>query len=367
MWGRDPAAEGGGPPGVFRKQAVTIPDPPGPLGGGGIAPHPAPEKKGHRRCARRSAVREGGGMSISSRRTVHVVIVAAACAMVLAGCAGGAAAPVESAPPVASATTAPTATPPAEHTIAFGGDCDAVLRKDQRTSLFAVESTRLDAGPWRDVGNGTLGGVECTWRGVDWQSLGANIATMSVLSLPTSVIPLALRAEAEAGTCIQIYDGVSCTLGADVGGVWLVAQTTEWAEEGIDALPPAPLLRSVLDTVTANAAAAIRPVPLPRAAGWWSTEISCDDLGRRLGLADFLGPAYVSGWWEGDRSQGWTWRLLESTGVARTCSWFPDSTDPASADATYGLTTLQLSPGGAWAADAALAAGRPLLAGVAAG
>lgn len=294
-------------------------------------------------------------MSASAPRSVPVVIAAAACVLVLAGCARGAAAPVESASPVASATSTPTATPPAEHTIAFGGDCDAVLREEQRTSLFDAESTRVDADPGRDVGIGTLGGVECTWRGVDWRSLSADIATVSVLAFPTSEIPLDLRAEAEAGTCVQIYDAMSCTLGADVDGVWLVVQTVQAAAEGVDT--PAALLRSVLDAVTANAARAVRPVPLVRTAGWWSTEISCDDLGQRLGLADFLGTAYITGWWEGDPSLGWTWRLLESAGVSLTCMWYPDFTDSSSVDASYGLTTLQLSPGGAWAADAALAAG----------
>ncbi|AXA97453.1 hypothetical protein [Microbacterium sp. PM5] len=293
-------------------------------------------------------------MSVSAPRSVPVVIAAAACLLVLAGCARGAAAPVESASPVASATSTPTATPPEEHTIAFGGDCDAVLSEDQRASLFAVESTRVDADPGQDVGIGTLGGVECTWRGVDWQPLGADTAAVSVLAFPTSVIPQDLRAEAEAGTCIQIYDAMSCTLGADVGGVWLVVQAVQAAEEGVDT--PAALLRSVLDAVTANTAGAIRPVPLARTVGWWSTDISCEDLGQRLGLADYLGSTYVTGWWEGDPSQEWTWRLLESAGVSLTCMWFPDFSDP-SADPTYGLTSLQLSPGGAWAVDAALATG----------
>jgi len=294
-------------------------------------------------------------MRVSLHRSISVVVAVAACALVLAGCARDAAEPAESPSPASTSTPTPTPTPTAEHTIAFGGDCDAVLRPDQRRALFDVETVGYGADPGTDVGVGTLGGVDCGWHAVDGKPVAGDAYRASVLVFPTSVIPTDLQTEASEGHCIQMYDASTCTLGADVDGVWVVAQTVHDARADLEA--PTAFLQSVIDAVAANMAGAVRPVASTPTAGWWKVDVSCEELGRRLGLADFLGSAYITGWWEGNPSLQWTWRLLESAGVSRTCLWFPDFDDESSNGASYGLTSLELSPGGAWDAERTLGVG----------
>lgn len=272
----------------------------------------------------------------------------------IAGCAP--ATPSETPAPTASTvdptpTPTPSATP--EHTIAFGGDCSLVLSHDDVTGLVGVGTKPVQYDAARDVGIATLGGIQCGWRAAgDGDYFSDGMTALVVLALPTVAVSSELQREASTAACIRNYDSSECTLGADVDGVWVTAQVIQDGDE-----VPAALLQAMLDTVADRVPASIKPVGLARTADWWSTDDTCENLGERLGLADFLGEGYVTGWWEGDPSRQWSFRLLHEAGVSLVCRWHPDFDSSSSEGAVYGTTSLTASPGVGWNREAILGGG----------
>lgn len=289
-----------------------------------------------------------------SRRSL-VIAAAVAAALAFAGCASTA--PPGTATSTPSASTAqpsPTPTPTPEHTIAFGGDCSAVLSDDDLAAIVGVETRPREYVGTADVGLRTLGGIECAWQAAeDIGYLADGIYSLIVVVLPTASVSADLRAEASTAACIRIYDGATCTLGADVGGVWVAAQVDQFGNE-----PPTALLQSTLDTASAHVPGAIAPVALPATGQWWSLGATCEELGERLGLADFLGEGYVTGWWEGDPTLAWTYRVVRDAGATASCHWNPNYGSAAGDAAVYGLTSLTLSPGAGWDQERVLSRGQ---------
>lgn len=248
---------------------------------------------------------------------------------------------------------APSPTPSAsEHTIAFDGDCASVLSAEELAAIIGAQTPPTERGQRSANGIGTLGGLECSWIAPNGGYLLDEIYAISVVVLPTASISDALRVEASNANCITTYDSASCTLGADFDGVWVSASSVQVDDEA-----PTALLQKVLDAASAHVPGAIRPVPMPVTANWWPTTLACEELGQRLGLADFLGADFITGWWEGDPTKQWLFRVGRDAGVDTSCMWYPNSESGGWDTAQYGLTSLRLYPGAGWDREGLLGEG----------
>ncbi|GAA3037950.1 hypothetical protein [Microbacterium dextranolyticum] len=254
-----------------------------------------------------------------------------------------------STPPSASATPSPTA---AAWTVAFGGQCDAMLTPSQRDArvgpgaleqsvwlsqqladVAGAETTTAPPGP-----EATAGGLRCTWfEKTDSSRTGR---AWTVFALPRQVAAPTVTAALAEPACEWNYDTRVCRWGRTVGGLWVMVASSPM-EEGEQA--PVDVMSSLLDDVAANATAFPEPVPLaPTAPRWKITE--CTALGARMALEQVIGEGYWSGYWEGSRQPEDD--LFEHAGVQQFCQFGPG--DDAVTGGTYGLISVTLQPGGAW-------------------
>lgn len=240
------------------------------------------------------------------------------------------------------------------HTIAFGGECDNVLSLEQAESLLGGASTlsAVTSGP--SPGAGTLGGIDCRWDVEDQSSADTRPTSLEISVFADADVPSDLADEIADARCDPWYDATVCRLGRFVDGAWIMAATSWLPTE-----PDGALLDAAITAVSAHFGDYAAPVPLAAEDDWWSLA-SCDDLGERMGLRELLGEGYVTGWWEGNPGEQIEFRLTASQGVELICQWFPDYSGAAAADATAGIITVTVWPGGGWDAERLLAGGSPL-------
>lgn len=240
------------------------------------------------------------------------------------------------------------------HTIAFGGECDNVLSLDQVEVLLGGGSTLSAMTSRPSPGAGTLGGIECQWDLEDQSAAESEPTSLTISVFADADVPSGLAEEVADARCDPWYDSTVCRLGRAVDGAWIMAATSWLPTE-----PDSALLDSAITATSANLAKYSAPVRLAAEADWWALT-TCEDLGERMGLRDLLGEGYVTGWWEADPSEQIEFRVTASQGVEQVCEWFPDYTSGSASDATAGLISVTVWPGGGWDADNMLAGGSPL-------
>lgn len=283
------------------------------------------------------------------RRPAGLVIAAV---LLLSGCTSAPAAdPVATPTATPSATTTPTPTPPAPAAgvVAFGGDCANVLTEEQVEEILGAGA--LPFSEWmanydpdyRAPASSPLeraGGIDCRWMAADdAEGLPEGVTQIGILAMPTDAAggeEVALLADAR---CDPQYDATNCRLGRTSGATWVMARVGAYIET-----PPDELLVAALDAAEANLAEYPAPVAATREASWWAIR-DCDELGEAIDLADFLGPDYRSGYWEGSPQHENF--LLEAAGVGQFCQWSSDSSAIPEGEEHY-IVSLTLEPGGHW-------------------
>ncbi|WP_434812450.1 hypothetical protein [Microbacterium sp. bgisy189] len=249
-----------------------------------------------------------------------------------------------------SPSSTPSATEPA-WTVAFDGDCDALLSPEQRETIVApnmVERTELwekytQASQPASVqlpspgAEGTAGGLRCKWGedvGNDYEG-----QWLEVFVFPESLVEASVAGSYAEPTCEAAYGGSSCRLAATAGGAWVLvtmgpdAATTE---------APASMT-AVRDAVLENLAAAEPPVPATATDQWWPI-VDCAALAEDMQLGEVLAD-YGTGRWEGAPSLEQT--ILENVGAEQYCEYVAD--DVANAD--WFRMSITTAPGGAWLWD----------------
>lgn len=282
-------------------------------------------------------------------------VVGALVLLAAAGCTAVTPTAVETTAP---STPTPTPTSSAAHTIAFDGSCADMLPADRLESLIGADAALVDTSRQADVGLGTLGGLQCVWRTASGASASPSGAlTLSVDALPASAVADDLADEVSTARCDYELGLATCEVGEGSDGTWITARASYDAlERPSDVQPLTDLVTSTLAAVASSASGAVMPVALQTAPEWWRLGLDCTEFGNRLGMADFLGEQYVTGWWEGDPTARWEYRVPSRAGTTQVCMWFPDAAASAPS-ATYGLTSVTLSPGGSWDRDRLLSLG----------
>lgn len=286
-------------------------------------------------------------------------VVGALVLLVATGCTAGTPTAAETTvPSTPTPTSTSKPTPSAAHSIAFDGSCADMLPADRLESLIGADAALVDTSRQTDVGLGTLGGLQCVWRTTSGSSASPSGAlTLSVDALPASAVADDLADEVSTARCDYELGLATCEVGAGPDGTWITARASYDAlERPTDVQPLTDLVTSTLAAVASAAGDAVMPVALPETPEWWRLGLDCAEFGNRLGMADFLGEQYVTGWWEGDPTARWEYRVPSRAGTTQVCMWFPDAA-ASSPSATYGLTSVTLSPGGSWDRDRLLSLG----------
>lgn len=278
-------------------------------------------------------------------RLLPTAVVLVFAVLALSGCAPdrGQSVPPPPPPPVTTPTPAPEAIGPVAP---FGGDCANVLSAEQVESILGPgysEAANLASG-----GVSLLGDIDCEWRragatgvyepGAD-TGLPDGMDAIAVVAMPADVVTMDLSEP----RCDSKYDATMCRMSRVVDGVWLMARAGWHLSE-----PPVEQLDAALTAAAAHLASFPPPVAVRREADWWELP-ACDDIAARIGLSEFIGTGFASGFWEGTLQP--EDQLRDDAGILRQCPWF---TEPASAgpDQEFHIVTLHLMPGGALRWDA---------------
>lgn len=231
--------------------------------------------------------------------------------------------------------------------MAFDGDCANVLTPEQVESILGVGavdratwiSTHSPAPPAPDVNpEATLGGLECRWVAAEGADLPEGMLTIGLFVLPAEVV---VDVDFSEPLCQPVYDSNGCRMSRAENGVWLMAH----AGGNLEA-PPVAQLEAALTHAAANLASFPPPTPAaPEPARWDLPE--CDDIAARIGLSEFIGADFQSGFWEGSPQP--EHELLEDAGASRLCPWYGALTEQE-----FHIVTLEIMPGGAvWWDDVA--------------
>lgn len=210
---------------------------------------------------------------------------------------------VEPAPtPTPSPSPSPSPTPtstPAAPSVAFGGDCAAVLSEEEATEL---SGTPMRAMPFLAVWDARwLGGVDCGWRAVDaeqWQALNVTV-------LPWAIVPDEVRAR--SGIVPGCEGGAICDYSRRFGDAWVAVAASD-ASSAVE----------VADAVGARAA--LSPgVSTPLAASAWRLT-DCEEQ-LRPAVATGLGRDDLTPIGTDSVPHGQVWDVLTASGHAAWCSF----------------------------------------------
>ena len=285
-------------------------------------------------------------------RPLRALVIATV--LLLSGCvAAPTAEPIDAPTPTAKDATSPTPSPTpsvsAEGIVAFGGDCDNVLDQGQVEAILGAGAMTL--AEWRAIYQPDLtvsvsgpleraGGINCRWMAAEGaEGLPEGMTEIAVLAMPVDAAGEAEIAALAEARCDPQYDASSCRLGRTSGATWLMARAGGYLET-----PPNDLLLAALDAAESNLSAYPAPVAAAQEASWWDIR-DCVELGKAIDLAEFLGPDYNNGYWEGSPQHEDF--LLEAAGVGQFCQWSSNSSAIPEGEQHY-IVSLTLEPGGAW-------------------
>lgn len=206
--------------------------------------------------------------------------------------------PTPTASPIPTPTLTPTATPTsAAPSVAFGGDCSAVLTDEEATELSGAPMRSMSFLAVWDAR--WLGGVDCEWRAADADTYRA----LSVTVLPWASVPDEVRAE--AGVVPACEGGAICDYSQRFGDVWVaVAGDAALAE--------------VADTVGARASQSPGAPRSLAASAWRLTD--CEEQLREA-VATGLGREDLRPIATDNVPHGQVWDVLTASGHAAWCSF----------------------------------------------
>jgi|GEM_PF-2408899 len=221
-----------------------------------------------------------------------------------------------------SATPTPAPAPPAK--VPFDGDCTGVLSAgflaevfDGATTTAGGDDSIVGVMPDMPASLARLGGLTCVWSGE-----GAEFPTLVMTLIPETHVPADVSAAHAEFGC---YGWSICGGARAQSGMWVLAEAylpqeayEEPAAEELEAISAR--LDAAIDTVFAQPAAEYSGVGAESATGSWALP-PCERLAQAVTTAAGMTGPEVG--FPGDNiPDGAGWRTLESSDVARWCSWF---------------------------------------------